>query len=139
MKGGTLMKYILMTLRKVTDQKSVIYGYDICIAQECRFFEEINHGHSVGWYTYHGSEKLRECKQMPIPKFETINDAIEYFDKHIESFKGDKKKSLSYIKLFTRVTTIEKLDEFLLKSKPWLSYTKDDDKYLEEVLGPSVF
>ena len=141
MKGGILMKkYILVTLRNFTNPKSMIYGYQICIAKECRFWENVpGCGWSIGWREFYTLSNLIDNKNTPVPKFETVEEAKFYFHKYIDRFKSKKELSIYYLKLFTRVTTLDKLENFIKNNnRPYYSYGKSDSSYLDEVIGPAV-
>lgn len=135
-----MKKYILVTLRKVTNPKSMIYGYQICIAQENRMWENVpGCDWSTGWREFYTLSNLRDNKNTPVPKFETVEEAKSYFNEYIDRFKSKKEQSIYYLKLFTRVTTLDKLENFIKNNnRPYFSYGKSDSYYLDEAIGPAV-
>ena len=141
-----MKKYIIVTLRECKDPRMVAYGTDLCVVQEYRIWEKVD---GCGWapsfkpyISYEKTVVRGDALNCPVPFFDSYQDAQKYFTEHFEELKS-KIDGVKYRKMFTRVTTIEKLEGFrkiARNGKPYSFFknNQEDNKYLDEVLGPRL-
>lgn len=141
-----MKKYIIVTLRQCKNPRMLAYGIDLCVVQEYRIWEKVD---GCGWapyftpyINYEDTVVHDATLNCPVPFFDSYEDAQKYFTEHFEELRS-KIEGIRYKKLFTRVTTIEKLENFrkiARNGKPYSFFknNQEDNKYLDEVLGPRL-
>lgn len=139
-----MKKYIIVTLRECKNPRMLAYGADLCVVQEYRIWEKVD---GCGWAPhfkpYNENTVIRGgTLGDPVAFFDSYQDAQKYFTEHFEELKS-KIDGVKYRKMFTRVTTIEKLEGFRKSARNGKPYSffknnEEDNKYLDEVLGPRL-
>lgn len=138
-----MKKYIIVTLRECKNPRMLAYGTDLCVVQEYRIWEKVD---GCGWaphfkpYISYENTVIREgALGVPVAFFDSFEDAQKYFIEHFDELIS-RADGIRYRKIFTRVTTIEKLEAFRKIAKPYSFFknNEEDNKYLDEVLGPRL-
>ena len=137
-----MKKYIIVTLRECKNPRMLAYGTDLCVVQEYRIWEKVD---GCGWaphfkpYISENTMIRDDALGDPVAFFDSFEDAQKYFTEHFDELKS-KIDGIRYKKMFTRVTTIKKLEDFRKIAKPYSFFknNEEDNKYLDEVLGPRL-